>query len=98
MNRQEIAQELQSLRMITQELEQSLARLILEIDRESPEDEQEQRNLSNLLEELYPLTKTPSFFKGRRPVAVIFPDGTRVRTPSWKSLRTVTEMKADMRR
>lgn len=86
MNRQEITQELRSLRAVTQELEQNLARLILEMEREDPEDRQEQRDLSNLIEEIYPLAKNPSFFKGRRPVAVIFPDGTRVRAPSWKSV------------
>lgn len=86
MNRQEIIQELRSLRAVTQELEQNLARLILEMERESPEDRQEQRDLSNLIEEIYPLAKNPSSFKGRRPLAVIFPDGTRVRTPSWKGV------------
>ncbi|MCI9120593.1 MAG: hypothetical protein HFG00_03580 [Oscillibacter sp.] len=35
---------------------------------------------------LYPLTMDPCFFKGKRPRAIIFPDGTRVETVSWKKL------------
>lgn len=37
-------------------------------------------------ESVYPLCMESGFFKGKNVVAVIFPDGVRVETPTWKKL------------
>lgn len=37
-------------------------------------------------EDVFPLTKDPSFFTGKKPSAVIFPDGSRLPAASWKSV------------
>lgn len=40
-------------------------------------------------ESVYPLCMEPGFFKGKSVVAVIFPDGVRIETPTWKALAKV---------
>lgn len=35
-------------------------------------------------ESLYPLTSSAGIFKGKKPIGVKFPDGTRVDVPTWK--------------
>ena len=40
-------------------------------------------------ETIYPLCMEPGFFKGKSAVAVIFPDGVRIETPTWKALAGV---------
>ena len=42
-----------------------------------------------VFESIYPLCMEPGFFKGKSVVAVIFPDGVRIETPTWKSLAEV---------
>lgn len=37
-------------------------------------------------ESIYSLCMEPGFFKGKSAVAVIFPDGVRIETPTWKAL------------
>lgn len=37
-------------------------------------------------ESIYPLCMEPGFFKGKFVVAVMFPDGVRIETPTWKAL------------
>lgn len=37
-------------------------------------------------EDVFPLTKDPSFFTGKKPSAVIFPDGRRFPVASWKNM------------
>jgi len=65
-------------------LEQDLKRIIAEMEREEAGDSTE--NEADLFEEVYPLTTSPGIFKGKRPIAVIFPNGERVTTPTWKRL------------
>nr|WP_325204472.1 hypothetical protein [uncultured Oscillibacter sp.] len=87
MNRSEMLQEMKAMRTSSQELTRKLEQLIQKMEQEGLEDNrQETQDISQLLEDIYPLTKTPSFFRGRRPVGVIFPDGTRIRTTSWKGV------------
>lgn len=40
-------------------------------------------------ESIYPLCMSAGFFKGKSVVAVIFPDGVRIETPTWKALAEV---------
>lgn len=40
-------------------------------------------------ESIYPLCMSAGFFKGKSAVAVIFPDGVRIATPTWKALAEV---------
>ena len=40
-------------------------------------------------ETVYPLCMEPGFFKGKSVVGVIFPDGVRLETPTWKAAAAV---------
>lgn len=46
-------------------------------------------------ESIYPLTAATGIFKGRKPVGVRFPDGTRVDVPTWKKVVEVILQKCN---
>lgn len=85
----EMIQELNVLRSRLQELCEMTDRLIeqctagdIVVERRQEPATDAARNF----ESIYPLCMEPGFFKGKSVVAVIFPDGVRVETPTWKKL------------
>ena len=43
-------------------------------------------NVAGEYELLYPLTAATGFFKGKKPIGVIFQDGSRIDVPTWKKV------------
>ena len=85
----EVMQELSALRTALQELCQMTDRMMEQYSAENLAMEEEERSNLDLVdryESIYPLCMEPGFFKGKTAVAVIFPDGVRVETPTWKKL------------
>jgi len=78
------SEQLKALLANVEVLEQDLKRIIAETELEEAGASAE--NEADLFEEVYSLTTSPGFFKGKRPIAVIFPNGKRVATPTWKRL------------
>lgn len=82
-------QELTAMRAALQELCQTADRLIEYCCTGGAADEgarEEGSDAAQSFESVYPLSTAPGFFKGKSVVAVIFPDGVRVETPTWKKL------------
>lgn len=67
-----------------QALEQSLRRAVAEMERAEARARGER--VPDVFEDVYPLTMHPGFFKGKRPVGIIFPNGDRVEVSTWKRL------------
>ena len=85
----EFMQELSALRAGLQELCQMTDRIMEQYAAENDvleEEGNEDLDLAERYESIYPLCMEPGFFKGKTSVAVIFPDGVRVETPTWKKL------------
>lgn len=83
----ELMQELSALRVSLQELCQMTDRIMEQYAAENAaEEEVSSLDLVGRYESIYPLCMEPGFFKGKTVVAVIFPDGVRVETPTWKKL------------
>lgn len=88
----ELMQELSALRAALQELCQMTDRIMEQCSAENvavEEEEGSDLDLADRYESIYPLCMEPGFFKGKTAVAVIFPDGVRVETPTWKKLAEV---------
>lgn len=88
----ELMQELSALRAGLQELCQMTDRIMEQYSAENTaagEEERSALDLADRYESIYPLCMESGFFKGKAVVAVIFPDGVRVETPTWKKLAEV---------
>ena len=83
----ELIQELITLQAGLQELCQITNRIMEQYSAEHAATGEEGGNLDSVdrYESIYPLCMEPGFFKGKAVVAVIFPDGVRVETPTWKN-------------
>lgn len=85
----DVVQELQLLRAeLIREIDDKIGRIIEAV---KAEEETAQRpeiplgtSAQSSYEVVYPLTMEPGIFKGRRPTGVIFPNGHREPTPTWK--------------
>lgn len=84
-----VLQELMTLKMSLQSLYETTDRLIAYFQNHEFND----RTIADIpasappvYESVYPLCMEPGFFKGKSAVAVIFPDGVRIETPTWKAL------------
>lgn len=85
----ELMRELGAIQAGLQELCQITNRIIEQYTVENAaagEEEGDDLDLADRYESIYPLCTEPGFFKGKAVVAVIFPDGVRVETPTWKKL------------
>lgn len=80
----QMIQELKELLTNMEVMEQTLRRMIAEQERR--EAVAQGTRLPEAFEDLYPLSTTPGFFKSKRPVGVIFANGNRVETPTWKKV------------
>lgn len=88
----ELMQELRALYASLQELCQITERIMEQYSAENTaaeEEEGDEPDLAGHYESIYSLCMEPGFFKGKAVVAVIFPDGVRVETPTWKKLAEV---------
>lgn len=88
----EMIQELSALRASLQELCEKTDQIIEQCRVDGSVAQQSQENApgrTHEFESVYPLNRESGFFKGRSPVAVIFPDGVRIETPTWKKLTEV---------
>ena len=88
----ELMRELSALRAALQEVCHMADRIMERCSSENAAGEAEDRSAPDLaerFESIYPLCMEPGFFKGKTAVAVIFPDGVRVETPTWKKLAEV---------
>ncbi len=84
-----IMQELSTLRATLQDLCQMTDQIIEEYRiSNSPAEGLESitSDQAGNFEAIYPLCMEPGFFKGKPVVAVVFPDGVRIETPTWKKL------------
>ncbi len=80
-------QELMLIRVSAQELLQKIDQLIeqCQVNTSSENSLPENRaDKERSFESVYPLNMEPGFFKGKSVIAVIFPDGVRIETPTWK--------------
>lgn len=73
-------QELKNMLASLEAMEQNLRKLIVQMECEAAGSGEEIRDF----EEVYPLSVSPAFFKGKRPASIMFPDGRRLATPTWK--------------
>ena len=74
----------ESVREMVEELRESMHQMLdSRIDAMLERMEQGEA-LEEISEMVAPLRTHPSFFKGQKPVAVVFPDGYEVQTPTWK--------------
>lgn len=48
----------------------------------------ENGNTETVQEMELPLTTMPAYFKGKKPVSIVYPDGTEVAAPTWKKVAT----------
>ncbi len=88
----EMVRELEALRTLLEEQNALLQKTFQSLDRAMEQcraqDVQERQSTDEapVFESIYPLCMDPSFFKGKAVVAVIFPDGVRRETPTWKKM------------
>lgn len=88
----ELMQELSTLQTGLQELCQLTNRIMEQYSARNSAAGEEAGgglDLADRYESVYPLCMEPGFFKGKAVVAVIFPDGVRVETPTWRKLAEV---------
>ncbi len=82
-------QELQLLRAeLIQQIDTKIGQILQKL-KDEQENETEcvnEKEISRVYESLYPLNAGTGIFKGKKPIAVIFADGARVSTPTWKKL------------
>lgn len=77
----QVIQELKNLLTDCERMEQKLNLLIAELEHTDALGRGQQ---APDFEEVYSLSMGPAFFKGKRPASIIFPDGRRLATPTWK--------------
>lgn len=87
----DVVQELQLLRAeLIREVDDKIGRIIEAVRAEQEAAQQPSAApAQSSYEAVYPLAMEPGVFKGRRPTAVIFPDGHRVQAPTWKRVFVV---------
>ena len=79
--------ELQNLRNLLMEMDGRIEQLMQRIRDETRESAAlPRRRNATSFETILPLDAGTSIFKGRIPVAVLFPDGRRVEAPTWKKV------------
>lgn len=82
-------EELRAIQAKILELNQMVEQLIRSGQGEEDTETDGEINSTETFESIYPLCMEPGFFKGKSVVAVIFPDGVRTETPTWKKLAEV---------
>ena len=85
----DVLQELITLRAALQSLCETADQLIAHCQASNvTASDADDREISVSLpfESIYPICMEPGFFKGKSVVGVIFPDGVRRETPTWKAL------------
>ena len=87
----QFTEELKFMRATLQTLCEATDRLIVLCQNNGRNDPQGQStehaaNPVAIYESIFPLCMENGFFKGKSVIAVIFPDGVRIETPTWKAL------------
>ena len=81
----DIVQELQVLRAeLIREVDEKIGRMIERIREAQGEMQSVEPSTEQEYESVYPLALESGVFKGKRPTAVLFADGRREPTPTWK--------------
>ncbi len=83
----DIVKELQTLREeLIREIDEKISRVVKELEKERQETSQRTRMPEKPFETMYPLNVGTGIYKGKRPTGVIFPDGSRKESPTWKKV------------
>lgn len=83
----EMVQELQKFREeLIREIDAKIEWMIETVKNETVESTQAEDHVPRNYEIMYPLSVGTGIFKGKRPNAVIFADGHRSESPTWKSV------------
>lgn len=83
----DVITELQTLREeLIREIDAKIDQMIEKLQREQPEAPQREYVPARNYESIYPLSIGTGIFKGKRPTGVIFPNGERVESPTWKKV------------
>lgn len=81
----DIVKELQQLREdLIREIDSKIGQAIEKLKEEAAEQSIRPENPAKKYENIYPLNAGTGIFKGKRPTAILFPDGTRTESPTWK--------------
>lgn len=85
-----IIQELQELRTkLINDIDESMEQLLQKLQNNPEFTMQESFVMQRDFECLYPLHAGLGIFKGKRPTGVLFPDHSRIETPTWKKVAEV---------
>ena len=83
----ELVQELQQLREeLIREIDEKIELMIESAKNEAAPSSQKEKQPVKNYEILYSLNVGAGIFKGKRPTGILFADGRRVETPTWKSV------------
>jgi hypothetical protein len=83
----DITQELQTLREeLVREIDESIGQMLKKLQSEGPQAVQGASAPEKRYESLYPLSVGTGIYKGKRPTGVIFADGRREESPTWKKV------------
>lgn len=78
--------ELQELREeLIREIDEKIEKMIVQLKKEECILAQKQNKMKNY-ESIYSLNAGTGFYKGKKPIAIIFEDGRRVECPTWKKV------------
>lgn len=77
--------ELQALREeLIQEIDERIGQMIQKLQNAPQEPRANEPMLPRAFESIYPLNVGTGIYKGKRPTAIIFADGRRTESPTWK--------------
>lgn len=83
-------QELQMLKeALIQEIDRKIGQVIEKLNQQQAENQVETAPSPQGYESIYSLNIGTGVFKGKRPIAVLFADGRRIETPTWKKVMEV---------
>ncbi len=90
----DIIRELYRLREeLIREIDEKIDKITSEIEKELPNEKRNDSTTEKNYESIYPLDVGVGIFKGKRPTGIVFKDGARKETPTWK--RVVEEILKD---
>lgn len=83
----DIVQELQMLREeLIREIDEKIGQVIKKLESEEQGTPRPKRKKTRNYESIYPLNVGTGIYKGKRPTGVIFANGIRTETPTWKKV------------
>lgn len=83
----DVVRELQILKEeLIREIDEKIERVIKELEREQQGSTHRKIAAEKTYESIYPLNIGTGIFKGKRPTGIIFGDGRRKESPTWKKV------------